>query len=63
MVRKNEVSRIAGLIPTAGRTARDVLMDAVDLGVAQGLSAPELVALIDLLEERLGTELHPVRFD
>lgn len=63
MIRRNEVARIADLVVTAGRAARDVLMDAVDLGVAQGLSAPELVALIDLLEERLGTELHPVRFD
>lgn len=62
-MRKAEIERVADRIDTQGRSARQILMDAVDTGIAMGLTAPEIVALIDLLEVRLDMRLHPVRFD
>ncbi len=62
-MRRGEIERVANRIDAAGRPPHEILVDAVDTGITMGLTAPEIVALVDLLEVRLDMRLHPVRFD
>jgi hypothetical protein len=61
-MRTIEVQRVADLLDTAGKSAHDVLLHAVERGMAEGLTGAEIVALIDELESRLGMPIHPFQF-
>lgn len=61
-VRNFEIQRIADRFGPPTAEDEDYLNDAVCAGIDGGLTAQEIVALIDELERRWKIRLHPVSF-
>lgn len=62
-MRRSKIDQTATTIGPPGEDLESYLSRTLELSMAEGLTAWEIVALVDELEERWGIRLHRHRYD